>query len=256
MQRAASPYQLLMLKNKKPPSPKRAPTRLVKSKQLSVPKKKVKKSSSPNDIPADKVGADSRPARIKKNKKVPSETSRQIATLKKTVVESNRRISKLKSKGMRSIIGDSVDQIQHLLEVGSNESALSLIQKRLLQSVIDVLPFAENSIRNTEGQRGVYQFNSLITSMRELMIDMQSTRDKGAIGAELIERVLRPAFMDLAMTLVQEEARFANAIGDKLSTENYKVVRELNKELISRVAEAIKEKYGEAKAQAISFLQG
>lgn len=256
MQRAASPYQLLMLKNKKPPSPKRAPTRLLKSNQLSAPKKKVKKSSSPNDIPADKVGADSRPARIKK-KKVPSETSRQLATLKKTVVESNsRRISKLKSKGMRSIIGDSVDQIQHLLEVGSNESALSLIQKRLLQSVIDVLPFAENSIRNTEGQRGVYQFNSLITSMRELMIDMQSTRDKGAIGAELIERVLRPAFMDLAMTLVQEEARFANAIGDKLSTENYRIARELNKELISRVAEAIKEKYGEAKAQAISFLQG
>lgn len=245
-----------MLKNKKPPSPKRAPTRLLKSNQLSAPKKKVKKSSSPNDIPADKVGADSRPARIKK-KKVPSETSRQLATLKKTVVESNsRRISKLKSKGMRSIIGDSVDQIQHLLEVGSNESALSLIQKRLLQSVIDVLPFAENSIRNTEGQRGVYQFNSLITSMRELMIDMQSTRDKGAIGAELIERVLRPAFMDLAMTLVQEEARFANAIGDKLSTENYRIARELNKELISRVAEAIKEKYGEAKAQAISFLQG
>ena len=102
----------------------------------------------------------------------------------------------------------------------------------------------------------MYQFNSLITSMRELMIDMQSTRDKGAMGAALIERVLRPAFMDLAMTLVQEEARFATNIKDFLSPEHYKEVRAANKDAIQRIAEAIKEKYDGVKAQTVSYLQG
>ncbi len=200
--------------------------------------------------------------KVKKKRPTPTasdetdSTSTQLALIRSDVVAGNKRISKLKNSGVRSIIGDSAEDIQQLLEVGSNESALSLIQKRLLQSVIDVLPFAEHTIRETQGQRGVYQFNSLITSMRELMIDMQSTRDKGAMGAALIERVLRPAFMDLAMTLVQEEARFATNIKDYLPMDAYTQVRQANKDAIQRVAESIKEKYNEVKEQTVSYLQG
>ena len=218
------------------------PKRRKKPVEEAAPVKKVKKKRP--TAPTDDVADDA------------NKTANQLARIRSEVVAGNKRISKLKNSGVKSIIGDSAEDIQQLLEVGSNESALSLIQKRLLQSVIDVLPFAEHTIRETQGQRGVYQFNSLITSMRELMIDMQSTRDKGAMGAALIERVLRPAFMDLAMTLVQEEARFATNIKDYLSMEAYTQVRQANKDAIQRVAETIKEKYNEVKEQTVSYLQG
>lgn len=198
------------------------------------------------------------PVRRKKKKRAEDpEVSTALAEVTKQVITNNkRRISKLNTKGMRSIIGDSAEDIQQLLEIGSNESAISLMQKRMLQAVIDMLPFAEHTIRNTKGQRGVYQFNSLITSMRELMIDMQSTRDKGSLGATLVERVLRPAFLDVAMILVQEEARFATDIKELLGAADAKEVRNLHKVMIERVAEGIKGKYDEAKTNAITFMQG
>ncbi len=179
------------------------------------------------------------------------------ATLKTQVAVGNStRISKLNTKGMRSIIGDSAETIQQLLESNANESALALMQKRLLQAVVDTLPFAEHTIRATKGAKGVYQFNSLITSIRELMIDMQSTRDKGAIGAEMVERIIRPAFLDIGMTLVQEEARLDAEIKDILGPEQARKLREVRKAALQRTADTIQAKYNEAKNQAIGFMQG
>lgn len=196
-------------------------------------------------------------AKVKPTKKKPSA---EVATLKKTVAlaitsSSTKRISKLKTAGMRSIIGDSAETILQLLEVDKNESATSLIQKRLLQSLVDVLPYAEHNVRQTKGQRGVYQLNSLITSLREVLIDVQSTRDKGALGDTLVERIIRPAFLDIGMTLVQESARTDGDLKDLVSPEVYKEVRRAHKESLDRVAETIKRKYDEAKVNAIQFLQ-
>ena len=97
--------------------------------------------------------------KIKRLKKTKEE--RNLMVIKKTVTDNNRKtISKLKTKGMRSIIGDSAEEIQQLLEVNANESAVSLMQKRLLQTLVDVLPYAEHAVRHSKGIRGVYQLNS------------------------------------------------------------------------------------------------
>ena len=192
----------------------------------------------------------------KKKKKNTSE-ERNLAIIKTTVTEGSKKtISKLKTKGMRSIMGDSAEVIQQLLEANSNESALSLMQKRLLQTLVDVLPYAEHAVRASKGSRGVYQLNSLITSLREVMIDMQSTRDKGALGAEMVERVIRPAFLDIGMYLVQEEARLDGEIKELVGLENYRKIRAARKESVTRIGRNIQDKYGEAKAAAITFLQG
>ena len=192
---------------------------------------------------------------VKKKKKVRS--SKELALLKKQVtVGAQKRISKLNTKGMRSIIGDSAEAIQQLLESDSNESAIALMQKRVLQALVDTLPYAEHAIRKTKGVRGVYQFNSLITSIREVMIDMQSTRDKGAIGASMVERILRPAFLDIGMTIVQEEARLDTEIRDLLGIEGYRTIRTARKDATTRIAQTIQAKYAEAKQQAVTFLQG
>ena len=80
---------------------------------------------------------------VKKKKKVSS--SKELALLKKQVtVGAQKRISKLNTKGMRSIIGDSAEAIQQLLESDSNESAIALMQKRVLQALVDTLPRNEH----------------------------------------------------------------------------------------------------------------
>jgi hypothetical protein len=219
-----------------------------------------KRRSAEDDVEDAKVKKKRRvieedPPKKKKKKKVSED--RNLTILRNTLdVSSKKTISKLRTKGMRSIIGDSADEIQQLLEVNANESAVSLMQKRLLQTLVDILPYAEHAVRESKGQRGVYQLNSLITSLREVMTDMQSTRDKGAIGAQMVERVIRPAFLDIGMVLVQEEARLDGEIRELLGVDAFNKIRAARKDSVTRVGRAIQEKYGEAKDSAVSFLQG
>jgi hypothetical protein len=190
----------------------------------------------------------------KKKKKLPERVSKEKALVIAAKPE-KKRISKLNTKGMRSIIGDSAEEIQQLLESNSNESASTLMHKRLLQGLVDLLPYAEHAVRKSKGARGVYQMNSLITSVRELMIDMQSTRDKGAIGDTMVEKIIRPAFLDIGMTLVLEDEKMLTAIKDEVDLATYKTIKSIHQEGIKRLAATIQGKYVEAKQQAISFLQ-
>jgi hypothetical protein len=166
-----------------------------------------------------------------------------------------KRISKLKTKGMRSIIGDSAEEIQQLLEINNTDSATMLMQKRMMQTVVDILPYAEHAIRKSKGARGVYQINSLITSLRELMIDVQAVKDKGALGDAMVEKIIRPTFLDIGMQLVLEDERMLKEIKDTVSINEYRAIRAIHQESLKRLAQNIQEKYAEAKQQAIAFLQ-
>jgi hypothetical protein len=183
----------------------------------------------------------------------------EVAVLKNKVAASitkgkAARISKLNRDGMVSILGDSSEEIMQLLEVDKNESATSLIQKRLLQSLVDVLPYAEHNVRESKGQRSVYQLNSLITSLREVLIDIQSTKDKSALGEALVEKILRPLFLDLGMLLIQENAKTDGFVKDLVSPEHFKEIRKSKAESLERVAAFIQSKYGDAKVATIAFL--
>jgi hypothetical protein len=166
-----------------------------------------------------------------------------------------KRISKLNKKGMRSIIGDSAEEIQQLLEINNTDSATMLMQKRMMQTVVDILPYAEHAIRKSKGARGVYQINSLITSLRELMIDVQAVKDKGALGDAMVEKIIRPTFLDIGMQLVLEDERMLKEIKDTVSINEYRAIRAIHQESLKRLAQNIQEKYAEAKQQAIAFLQ-
>lgn len=172
------------------------------------------------------------------------------------LVKKRKRISKLTVEDdIQSIVGDSAEKIQQMLEIGDNESASSLIQKRILQSLIDILPMAETGVRKTKGQKGVYAMNSLVTSIREIMIDMQATMDKGAIGESLVEKVIRPTFLDIGMILVQEDAKVGAMLKDIIDRDVYKQVSKIRQESLSRVADFIQKKYGDVKDQSIAYLQ-
>lgn len=167
-----------------------------------------------------------------------------------------KKVSKLKTKGMRSIIGDSAEDIQQLLEVGDNDNATALMLKRMLQALIDLVPYAEHNVRKSKGQRGVYQINSLISSIRELMVDLQSAQDRGAIGEALNEKILRPAFLDVAMMLVKENALLSADVKELLSVEDYNnKLRPLVLEQRTRIGQYVQKRYEEAALATRQFMQ-
>lgn len=188
---------------------------------------------------------------VKKKKKA-TDVSTKVLNIS---TRNDKGISKLDAGGLATILGGSAEQIQQLLEVGNNDSASALLNKRLLQTLVDLIPHAEENVRNTKGQRGVYQINSLITSVRELLSDLQASKDRGAIGDSLVERVVRPTFLDIGMALAQEEQNFASYLRDQVTPEQFKTIRAEHRVMIQRIALVINRKYEEAKSGTIAFLQ-
>lgn len=204
-----------------------------------------------------------RPVEDEPRLKTRKELSRELV-LPKKVKKSNlpalfvkppqQRISKLTPNKMKSILGDSAEQIHQLLESDSNESASALLRKRLLQEVLDLIPLAVNGVRKTKGQRGVYQVNSLITSIREIMIDMQATQDKGAMGDSIVEKILRPAFMDIATELIKEDGIIANVVKSTTDNESFRRIEDAKNDSVKRLANMMQLKYEEAKEKMIACL--
>jgi len=166
-----------------------------------------------------------------------------------------RKISKLKTKGMRSILGDDAETIHQMVEVGDTDNATSLIYKRILQVLVDLLPYAEHAVRATKGQRGVYQVNSLIQSVRELMVDLQQAQDRGAMGEMLVERVVRPIFLDIGMSLVKELAEVKSAAKDLMTEDAFKRFLPEISSAKDRVGQTINTGYEQARDQTRQFLQ-
>lgn len=223
-------------------------------------------------ISADKKKSKARPIEpevTKKKKKKPvvkvedddsdavlEEVQQSTALVPVSEAPKRRTVSKLRMEGMRSILGDSAEDIQQLLEVGDSDNATALMLKRMLQALIDLVPYAEHNVRKSKGQRGVYQINSLISSIRELMVDLQSAQDRGAIGEALNEKILRPAFLDVAMMLVKETALLSSDVKELLSVEDYNnKFRPLVLEQRTRIGQYVQKRYEEAATATRQFMQ-
>lgn len=195
----------------------------------------------------------------RKSTKVGSKGAAKVGT---AVAKVNRRIDKVTrlskltaEEDISSIVADSRHEIQQLLETSDNDSASALMKKRMLQMLTDLLPYAENAVRTSKGSRGVYQVNSLITSIRELLIDLKGDQDRGQLGHHMVEQVVRPAFLDVGMSVVQEEDNFLRSIRDELSLADYKTVKQAHTAYVRAVAERVQAEYKTAVEKAVAFMQ-
>jgi hypothetical protein len=167
-----------------------------------------------------------------------------------------KRISKLKvADNLVSILGDDAESLQQLLETGDSDSALTLLNKRLIQTSVDLIAEVESGIRESKGRYGVHSFNGLVQSIRELMLDLQATKDRGALGLTLVENVLRPAFLDMAMAVMQEYATVANGIKDQLEPKIYDDFRKQQLESRDRIGAMLQSQYMKIKDESVQFLQ-
>ena len=172
------------------------------------------------------------------------------------VVPARKKISKLRNVAkLRSIIGDSADDIQGLLEDGDNDSAGALIYKRMLQTLVDVIPYAEANVRKTRGAKGVYQINSLITSIREVLIDVQSMKDKGTLAANMIDRYLRPSYLDIGMSIVSEFSVLEAEARSSMSSEEFKAFKASLVRARGNIADTIQKEFGKVREDCIQYMQ-
>lgn len=165
-----------------------------------------------------------------------------------------KRISKLTGK-IQSIIGEDAENIQQALEAGNVDNALAMLNRRLIQTVVDLIPQLETGIRESKGRYGVHSFNGLIQTCRELVIDLQSSQDRGAIGQAIVERILQPAFLDMATHIVEEQATVLSEMKPDLDADDYAKLRHAQIESRNRVAAFMQAKFSDVKEETISYLQ-
>jgi hypothetical protein len=121
-------------------------------------------------------------------------------------------LDKKSVKALKSKFGDHSDTIMNMLEMNNSDGGIALLQKRLLQSTIQLLPLAEEQMTETKAQKGVYQYATLVSQIRELITDIKSNEDRKYIAQKLAEQILRPAFMDLAQDVITKHHDFRRTV--------------------------------------------
>lgn len=211
-----------------------------RKKDAEKPSKKAKPSSSTRKV-------------IKAVEKVKEITEKYpVAVIK----PKKGKISRLDAEAQAaSILGSSAEEIQEYLESDDKERATALIYKRLMQTLVDTIPHAENTVRTTKGYRGVYQLNTLISSIRELMADLQSAQDRGRLGESLIERILRPTFMDLGMHIITAFTTMGEDAKDLMKKEDYARFKKSLDQTRSELGRLMNQQYAEVKNEVSKFFQ-
>lgn len=110
-------------------------------------------------------------------------------------------VTKRTRKNLLSFFGDKTDTLLENLEYGNTDGAISLLSKNLLSTCIDVLPILENQVRASDGARGSFAFNQLISSIREQIADLQALQDRSLVAERIVERVVRPAYQAMAVQI-------------------------------------------------------
>lgn len=177
-----------------------------KSKKSEKVKKDKKTNKSKEDAPKKKRG---RPFGAKTVNKAPIDTV-----------------------GYSQLSADA-QRIYDLLEIKENEGAITLTQKAMLQTVIKMMPVAEQKYYEFMNDRAVYAFNALVTQARELIADVQAGQDKSKVLDNVLYNLIQPQ--------IKMFANFLLGTNHQLKKEIKKLVKEkYHKELDHVIDESVK----------------
>lgn len=151
-----------------------------------------------------------------------------------------------------SIVGQNVEAIQALLEEGNFESATNTVHKAILQTLTDLIPFAEQAVRDSGGRHGVYQINSMMSMILETLNSARAQSDRGQLAQHMIERVVQPAFKTLAEALVRE---FMTLDAD-LSTAKPDKTQDMARDTRNRLAQSVQGVYKTMTEELLKFMSG
>lgn len=196
--------------------PKKISTKASRSELEDKPRKKydadgnlIIRRKKKEKVEAEEVTSEER---VEKAKKKLAKVAASVGT--SMVISEGHGLKKSEKKAVNNFFGERSGAIMEMLEVGDSDGGIASLKKALLLTVIRVLPDAEAAMVDSKGQKGTYQFVTLISQIRELVSDIQADRDRAYIAQSLLETIIRPAFMDVAQTMLTTHHEFRKATED------------------------------------------
>jgi hypothetical protein len=170
-------------------------------------------------------------------------TSKEISRVKK------------KLKKYRSAFKKGVPEIHRLVHEGNSARAATIIQKHLLLSLTEMIPLVEDAVIRAENGRGVYSLNSLISQARELIADIQSERDHGAIAQRISTEVLQNTMILITQNLAHTLSHIRGGLNPYLKDDhNQERVNELFNNNIRDMGRYISQQYQETSEKIVNLL--
>lgn len=127
---------------------------------------------------------------------------------------------------LKSRFGDRSNQILSLLDSDdTTDGAVSLLSRNLLQMLVDILPIAENYVRQSGGARGMQNLTLLSSQIRDALVDLQALRDKGSLGKNLMANHIQPVYMNIAVQVMSSFTLITNFAQSRMSEEDYREFR-------------------------------
>lgn len=166
-----------------------------------------------------------------------------------------KALDKKDRESLSSYFGEHSNKIMELIEMNDSDGAMTLLKKKLLQTTVDILPFAEDVLRGSGTSRGTYQFVTLVSQIRELMADIQADSDRKFIARSISDNIIRPAFMDVAQTMITEHHMFRSQAADLLEPENTKKFNDMTKDLAQLLARKMNEVYRNVEVKVFEALK-
>lgn len=157
-------------------------------------------------------------------------------------------------KALRSRFGKRADAIIDMLDQGETDGAITTVQRTLLQTLVDVIPITEHAVRASNGRYGVYQFNQTISQVRELLNDLQATRDKGLLGQSIVDRCVRPSFLDIAGQIVLAFTALNEAAAARMSAADAREFRAQSETMKKNLADYLMAQYHSVSDAVVSSL--
>jgi hypothetical protein len=168
----------------------------------------------------------------------------------------HKRLERERLVVVEANFGKQSHKIIEMLEMEDADGAITLLKKRLLQTTIDLIPLAEQNIRDTDGAKGVYQFSTLVNQAREIMVDIQADYDKMLLAQIIEEKVIRPVFMDIAQELITEHHDFKKRVADMIHPADTQAFSTELKDLATLLARKMTSKFMEVRLGLQTSLKG
>lgn len=154
-------------------------------------------------------------------------------------------VSKATLRRLNTMFGQRSDAIIDLLETSDTDGAAALITRTLIQTLVDVMPVVERGVRKSKGTRGVMPLNQVISQIRELLHDVQAYKDRDMLGQSLVDKYLRPAFLDIAMNMSNLMVELDASARSKMTAKDYDKYHDQAESLKSSLADYMRRQYEE-----------
>ncbi len=194
----------------------------------------------------DVIDVDAKRVKLKPSSKLKTKT---VGT---ALVVSNKKTQ----QAIESNFGKHSQTIINMLEMNNNDGGITLLKKRLLQMTVNVLPAAEQQLVETGAQKGVYQFATLVSQIRELITDIKADEDRKYIAQSIAETILKPAFMGLAQDIINDHHDFRRATETYVKTEHVSKHSEELRNLAKDLANKMTVSYREVSQKIYDALKG